>query len=489
MSDSSQADSVFGLSVGARIHLLGICGTGMAALAGLLHEQGYVVTGSDTQFYPPMGDLLKRLGLRTFQGYSAQNITEVQPHLVIIGNVISRGNEEAQAVMERGIPFMSFPEAIRRFFLTDRMPLVVAGTHGKTTTSSLVVAGLEAAGFSPGFMIGGILREYGVGFRLGEPPWFVLEGDEYDTAFFDKSPKFLHYAPQGLIITSLEFDHADIYADLDAVKQAFRRLVAIMPLNGVIVACAHWPSLMEVCEAAPCTVITYGSDGDRPSFAGQHWTLADYVPSAQGITFNALLQDKIMCPVRLPMPGMHNALNALAVLALLHAFGIPPKDVATGLALAKGVKRRQEVRAEVNGVLVIDDFAHHPTAVDVTLQALKERYNGRRLVVVFEPRTNTSQRSVFQNDYAKAFDSAELVFVREAPYPEKAPVDDRFSSVKLVNDLNDRGVQAFYGKNADVLLELILQRVKQGDVVAILSNGAFEGLHGRLIAALSDRHL
>jgi len=245
------------LPSGARIHLLGICGTGMAALAGLLHQQGYVVTGSDTQFYPPMGELLKRLGLRTFQGYRAEHLEVAQPHLVIIGNVISRGNEEAQAVMDRGIPFMSFPEALRSFFLLNRTPLVVAGTHGKTTTSSLLVAGLEAAGFVPGFMIGGILREYGVGFRLGEPPWFVLEGDEYDTAFFDKNPKFLHYAPQGLIVTSLEFDHADIYADLNAVKQAFRRLVAIVPSNGVIVACSDWPHLMDVCEAASCPVITY----------------------------------------------------------------------------------------------------------------------------------------------------------------------------------------------------------------------------------------
>lgn len=461
----------------------------MAALAGLLHEQGYIVTGSDTQFYSPMGDLLKRLGLRTFHGYSPQNIAEIQPDLVIIGNVISRGNDEAQAVMEQGIPFMSFPDALRRFFLMERTPLVAAGTHGKTTTSSLLVAGLEAAGFKPGFMIGGILREYGVGFRLGEPPWFVLEGDEYDTAFFDKSPKFLHYAPQGLIITSLEFDHADIYVDLKAVKQAFERLVAIMPSNGVIVACSDWPSLMEVCENAPCPVITYGSHGNISSFSSQHWALANYVSSGDGITFNALLQGRVMQSVRLSMPGRHNALNALSVLAILHAFDIPLKNAATGLALAKGVKRRQEVLAEVNGILVIDDFAHHPSAVSVTLQALKERYAGRRLLAVFEPRTNTSQRAVFQAAYAEAFDAAKIVFVREAPYPEKAPLHDRFSSVKLVNDLNERGVEAFWGRSANELLDRLLGLVKEGDVVAILSNGAFEGLHGRLIAALSNRKI
>lgn len=459
----------------------------MAALAGLLHEKGYIVTGSDTQFYPPMSELLKRLGLRTFQGYSAQNIAEVQPHLLIIGNVISRGNEEAQAGMDQGIPFISFPEALRRFFLVEREPLVVAGTHGKTTTSSLLTAGLKAAGFMPGFMIGGILREYGVGFHSGEPPWFVLEGDEYDTAFFDKSPKFLHYAPKGLIITSLEFDHADIYADLKAVKQAFRRLVEIVPSNGVIVSCSDWPHLLEVCEHAPCPVITYGSCGHVPPFSSQHWSLADYAASLNGIEFNALLDGKFMHSVRLSMPGMHNALNALSVMALLHAFGIPLKDVATGLALAKGVKRRQEVLAEVNGVLVIDDFAHHPSAVSVTLQALKERYANRRLLVVFEPRTNTSQRSVFQDAYAKAFSAADMVFVREAPHPEKAPPDDRFSSTKLVNDLNQQGLLAFWGRSANELLNRLLGMVKQGDVVAILSNGAFEGLHGRLIAALNDQ--
>lgn len=471
----------------ARIHLLGICGTGMAALAGLLHEKGYLVTGSDTQFYPPMSELLKHLGLRTFQGYCAQNIVDVQPHLVIIGNVISRGNEEAQAVIDQGIPFMSFPEALRSFFLMERTPLVVAGTHGKTTTSSLLTAGLEASGCRPGFMIGGILRQYGVGFRLGEPPWFVLEGDEYDTAFFDKSPKFLHYAPKGLIVTSLEFDHGDIYANLDAVKQAFERLIAIVPSNGVIVACSDWPHLMDVCENASCPVITYGSNGNVPSFSSQHWTLADYVSSLDGITFNALLQGTVMHPVRLSMHGRHNALNALSVLALLHALGIPLKHAAAGLALAQGVKRRQEVLAEVNGILVIDDFAHHPSAVSVTLQALKECYATRRLLAVFEPRTNTSQRAVFQAAYADAFNAADMVFVREAPHPEKAPPNDRFSSVQLLKDLNERGVAAFWGRSAHELLDKLLELVREGDVVAVLSNGAFEGIHSRLIAALRDR--
>lgn len=467
---------------------MGICGTGMAALAGLLYEQGYVVTGSDTQFYPPMGDLLKKLGLRTFQGYSSKNLDEAQPDIVIIGNVISKGNEEAQAVMERDIPFMSFPDALRRFFLAGRTPLVVAGTHGKTTTSSLLVAGLEASGFRPGFMIGGILREYGVGFRLGEPPWFVLEGDEYDTAFFDKSPKFLHYAPNGVIITSLEFDHADIYADLDAVKGAFRRLVSIMPPAGVLVACADWPHLMEVCQDAPCPVITYGAQDNRPIFAVHHWMIWDYVPFSGGVSFNAVLDGEVMSSVRLTMPGMHNALNALAVLALLHAFQLPVRDVVAGLAVAKGVKRRQEVRADVGGVLVIDDFAHHPHAVDVTLRALRERYVGRRLVVVFEPRTNTSQRSVFQDAYAEAFGAADMVLVREAPHPEKAPPNDRFSSMKLVNDLNNRGIQAFWGENAEELLAKLLEMVTEGDVVAILSNGAFEGLHDRLISQLGKKY-
>ncbi len=485
----SKPSSPINLPKNAQIHLLGICGTGMAALAGLLHEQGYIVTGSDTQFYPPMGDLLKRLGLRTFQGYSPQNIAEVQPHLVIIGNVISRGNEEAQAVMDHGIPFMSFPEAMRRFFLMERTPLVVAGTHGKTTTSSLLVAGLKVAGSNPGFMIGGILREYGVGFRMGEPPWFVLEGDEYDTAFFDKSPKFLHYAPQGLIITSLEFDHADIYADLNAVKRAFERLVAIVPSTGVIVACSDWPSLMEVCKNASCPVITYGLYGNVPAFSSEHWTLTDYVSSVEGVAFNVLLQGGVMHSVRLSMPGRHNALNALSVLALLYALGIPLKHAAAGLSLAKGVKRRQEVLAEVNGVLVIDDFAHHPSAVSVTLQALRERYAGRRLLVVFEPRTNTSQRAVFQTAYAEAFDAANMVFVREAPHPEKAPPYDRFSSVKLVQDLNKRGVAAIWGSSADELLDRLLDLVREGDVVAVFSNGAFEGVHGRLIAALSHRKI
>jgi tRNA-guanine transglycosylase/UDP-N-acetylmuramate:L-alanyl-gamma-D-glutamyl-meso-diaminopimelate ligase len=473
--------------------MIGICGTGMAALAGLLKEKGYRVKGSDSQAYPPMSDVLKRLGIPVTLGYHPDNLVSNHPDhqitrspdhqipdLVIIGNVIRADNPEARYVVSRGIPHLSFPEALSLLFLDDRMPLVVAGTHGKTTSSALLVSALEALGEGHGFMVGGILKAFGSGFRVGRPPWFVLEGDEYDTAFFDKRPKFLHYRPYGVILTSIEFDHADIYADLDAIKHAFSKLVALISSEGVLVACADWPAVVEVCAQARCKVVTYGES------QGCQWQLADLSVDSTGTRFTAMHHGEICGEARIKLPGRHNALNALGALALCSHLGMEEDTVLKGLASCAGVKRRQEIRGKVAGVTVIDDFAHHPSAVKETLSALRSVYSGHRLIAVFEPRTNTSRRSVFQDVYPHSFSPADRVLVREVPDPEKAPPGDRFSSKKLVADLKDRGIDAAYFPDAGAILNDLMANRSDGDVVVILSNGNFEDLHERLLSALSS---
>lgn len=465
------------------IYLMGICGTGMAGLAGLLRQKGYNVRGSDNQAYPPMGDLLKGLGIPVYLGYGETNLSS-RPDLVIIGNVIRRDNPEAVYVLREGIPYMSFPQALSYFFLHERTPLVVAGTHGKTTTSSLLVSALAGAGKEPGFMIGGVLNAYGSGFHLGSPPWFVLEGDEYDTAFFDKQPKFIHYMPKGAILTSIEFDHADIYPDLNAVKAAFIRLAELIPpQDGPLVACADWPTVREVLKHARCKVVTYGESKDHD------YSLISYKTDETGTEFDFTAKDGAQFHATIPLPGRHNALNALGVAALLIELGLDTQSVLHGLSICPGVKRRQEVRGVEGGVTVIDDFAHHPTAVRETILALKERYRGRRIIAVFEPRTNTSRRAVFQNAYAEAFFGADMVMVRETPDPEKAPPGDRFSSKRLVDDLKAANINAACFPDADAIIDALIPLCKEGDVVAVFSNGAFEGIHERLLHALKDKGL
>jgi len=413
------------------IHFMGICGTGMGALAGLLHGQGYTVTGSDQGVYPPMSDFLGQLGIAVIGGYGPENLNP-RPDLVIVGNVIPRTNPEAVALAAAGIPYLSFPQAIRFFFLSDKTSLVVAGTHGKTTTSSLLASMLHSAGNTPGFMIGGLVQAFGRNFNTSDGPFFVLEGDEYDTAFFDKGPKFLHYQPNIAIITSIEFDHADIYDDLEAVKKSFARLVAIMPEEGCIFACTDDPVVREIVAQAHCRVESYGQRADAD------WRLEDVQVTPAGTTFRVHYRDALYGRFSSPMPGRHNGLNALAVIGVLHRLGIGSEAAAQGLTSFQGVKRRQEVRGEVSGITVIDDFAHHPTAVQETLAALREAYQGRRLVTVFEPRTNTSMRNVFQERYVGCFDSTDTVIVREPPALHKVPPEERFSSRQLVADLAER---------------------------------------------------
>ncbi|MEW6518485.1 MAG: UDP-N-acetylmuramate:L-alanyl-gamma-D-glutamyl-meso-diaminopimelate ligase [Thermodesulfobacteriota bacterium] len=461
------------------IHLMGVCGTGMAAMAGMLKSQGYHVSGSDSHVYPPMSDFLASCGIPILEGYRRENL-EPRPDLVVVGNVITRKNPEAIALAGLRIPYLSFPQLLSHAFLAAKTSLVVAGTHGKTTTSSMLATMLHGAGLDPGFMIGGIVQAFGRNFRVGDGPYFVVEGDEYDTAFFDKGPKFLHYRPQIAIITSIEFDHADIYVDLEAVKNSFRRLIAIMPPDGCLVAQLDDPVVRELVAAAPCPVVGYGQ---LPQY---DWCLAEVNCSRQGSSFVALRQGKPFGTFTTVMPGRHNCLNGLAVIAVLERLGLAPEVIARELALFTGVRRRQEVRGVVGGVTVIDDFAHHPTAVRETLAALRTAYAGQRLLAVFEPRTNSSRRRVFQQDYQAVFDAADVVVVKEPDPLAALPADQRFSATELVAGLRDRGVDGHYFPDTERILTYLADIIRPADVVAILSNGGFDNIHERLLARLNQ---
>ncbi len=459
------------------IHLMGVCGTGMGSLAGMLKDSGYLVTGSDENVYPPMSDFLAQCGIDVMTGYSAENLAR-QPDLVVVGNTIRKTNPEALALAEQGIPYVSFPQALGHYFLSGKSSLVVAGTHGKTTTSSLLATLLHKADRTPGFMIGGLVQAFGRNFNLADGPYFVVEGDEYDTAFFDKGPKFLHYMPHIAIITSIEFDHADIYADLDAIKQSFSKLVDIMEPDGAIVACFDDPVVEEITREAKCEVIGYGSNG------GSDWTLKDIQVTPDGTFFTIEHNGRLYSRCRSPMPGKHNALNSLAVIAVLDRLGLDAETITAGLGSFEGVRRRQEVRGVVNNITVIDDFAHHPTAVRETLAALKQAYLDRRLIAVFEPRTNSSRRQIFQKDYVLSFDAADRVIVREpVPLPD-FPEDQLFSSEQLAADLKDRSIDSLSFKNTDDILAHLQNTLIPGDVVAILSNGGFDNIHTRLLDIL-----
>jgi len=456
---------------------MGVCGTGMGSLAGMFKESGFHVTGSDQHVYPPMSDFLAGQGIEVRSGYRPANL-EPRPDLVVVGNVITRQNPEAIALAELGLPYVSFPQALSHYFLAGKTSLVVAGTHGKTTTSSLLASLLHDAGLAPSFMIGGLVQAFGRNFNLGDGRHFVVEGDEYDTAFFDKGPKFLHYRPHIAIITSVEFDHADIYADLAAVKRSFRRLVEIMPSGGCLVACLDDPVVREVVAGAPCQVLGYGQGEDVA------WRLEGLAVTPDGTDFVAVRNGERFAAFRCVMPGRHNALNALAVIAVLDRLGVAPDVIDRGLRGFAGVRRRQEVRGVVGGVTVIDDFAHHPTAVRETLAALAAAYAGRRLIAVFEPRTNSSRRRVFQRDYVTVFDHAQEVLVKEPEPLAKVAPEERFSSRLLVEDLGRRGVAARYFSTTEAIIAHLAEYARSGDVIAILSNGGFDNIHARLLAAL-----
>jgi UDP-N-acetylmuramate: L-alanyl-gamma-D-glutamyl-meso-diaminopimelate ligase len=469
---------------GKHIHLIGICGTAMASLAGMLKQRGFRVTGSDAAAYPPMSDFLAELGIPVAQPFDARNL-EPRPDLVVVGNAISRGNPELEQMLDQRIPFCSLPQLLHDEFLRDREVLVVAGTHGKTTTTSMLAWIFHSAGMQPSFLIGGIAENFGSSFHLGEGKHFILEGDEYDTAFFDKGPKFLHYFPDAVILTSVEFDHADIYKDLDAVETAFRRLVNLIPRRGRIIAfdgvageVAESASLERCLGKSFCPVERYGA-GPR---AG--WRITNLKFEAGSTRWSVLKEGRAWADLEFPLAGEYNVWNATAAAAMAAANGISKEEIAAALKTFKSVKRRLEVKAQVNGIIIIDDFAHHPTAIAGTLKALRSRYAGARLWAILEPRSNTLRRRVLQADLARSLALADEVIVAGVFRSDALPENERLDLPELSKDIQKHGGRARLMGDADEIVLAVAPEMRSGDVVAILSNGGFGSIYEKLPAKL-----
>ncbi|MDP9040302.1 MAG: UDP-N-acetylmuramate:L-alanyl-gamma-D-glutamyl-meso-diaminopimelate ligase [Acidobacteriota bacterium] len=473
------------------IYLIGICGTAMASLAGMLQAQGHHVSGSDAAAYPPMSDMLAQLNIPIREPYAESNL-DPRPDLVVIGNAISRGNPELERVLDERIPFTSMAALLHQEFLAGREPLVVAGTHGKTTTTSMLawiyeVAARTNPALTPSFLIGGVAENFGTSFHVqtGTKP-FLLEGDEYDTAFFDKGPKFLHYFPDALILTHVEFDHADIYTDLAAVKTAFKRLVNLVPRRGRIVAFDGSENVTECVAKAFCPVERYGFAPDS------HWRVTDMqlgssaAGAGSGSRWTLHRAGLHFADLHLPMAGEHNALNATAAAALAAGQGIPAAAITQALATFRSVKRRLEIRAEINGITVIDDFAHHPTAIRETLRALRSAYTGRRLWAVLEPRSNTLRRNVFEQDLIDCLALADRVVIAHVFKSEAIAPTERLLPERVADALQKRGVPAELLPDVGAIVERVAADAVPGDVIAILSNGGFGDIYTRLPAALAD---
>ncbi len=463
----------------ARVHLMGICGTAMASLAGMFHERGYRVTGSDESVYPPMSDFLRDLGIGIMEGYRASNLDSV-PDLVVVGNVIRRTNPEAVELERSGIPFTSMPQALKTYFIGDKTCIVVAGTHGKTTVSAMISWILYQEQHDPGFMIGGVPINFNRNYRLGGGPLFVIEGDEYDTAYFDKTPKLLHYIPAIAVITSCEFDHADIYASLEEIKHQFRAFAEITLSNGRLIANGEDGAVREIIREGNRSVETFGFESTV------RWRVAEFHDRPEGIVAVITKDDRMAAAGTLPVFGFHNVINAVAAIAATANVGVDPQRAMDALGSFKGVKRRQEIWGEKSGILLIDDFAHHPTAVKVTCEGIRSRYPNRRLVAVFEPRTNSSKRAVFQELYVDAFLCADLIVLKEPGNVVGIPPAERFSSERLALDLRHLGKVSRAFDGTDDILGFLLNELRSGDVVLIMSNGSFDGLNAMLFASLKE---
>jgi UDP-N-acetylmuramate: L-alanyl-gamma-D-glutamyl-meso-diaminopimelate ligase len=452
-----------------KVHLIAACGVGMSALAGLLRAAGHAVTGSDEQVYPPASTLLAELGIPVLPGWDPARLAGVD--LVVCGNAVRRTNPEAEAAVAAGLRIVSMPAALEEMFLTGRSPLVVAGTHGKTTSAAMLAWVLARTGRDPGFLVGGVPRELGRSFALGSGRWFVVEGDEYDSAYFDKEPKFLHYRPEIVLLNAVEFDHADIYRDLDHVKGAFRKLLALLRPDAPLVACGDFPHLRDVVAGTRARLRWFGLGADNA------WRVTDLVDDGR-TRFTVREGSRAVCKVAIEPPGAINARNALGVLLVAVETGLGWDEAAAALADFRGVRRRQEVVGTAGGVTVIDDFAHHPTAVAGTLAALRLRYPGRRLRAVFEPRSNTSRRRVFQDDFVAALATADeavlaAVFTKAS---DPIPPEERLAPETIVDTLVARGVPARTVDGVGAIRDYLVSTARPGDVIVIMSNGAFGGL-------------
>lgn len=459
------------------VHMTAVCGSAMGALAAVLQEKGIAVTGSDANVYPPMSTFLAGRGITVTEGFSTDNLA-YRPDLVIVGNAVRPDNPEVGGWVEKQIPYCSMPQAINRFLVADKQSVVVTGTHGKTTTSAIVAWLLTHAGHDPSFLIGGILGNFHSNHRVGSGGCVVLEGDEYDTAFFDKKAKFLHYRPDVAVLTSVEFDHADIFTDLDHVKSAFDEFLFHIGESGRLIAFDNDPNVKGLLAGKACKIEMYGEEPGSFWRIGRHWI--DFPYSC----FEVLRDGRTFGCFKMTLIGDHNRMNALSAVAVAAGMGIPADVIAGGLETFAGVKRRQEMRGVKNGVMVLDDFAHHPTAVKKTVAAVRAFYPGSRLFAVFEPRTNTSMRSVFQDVYPACFEGADVVCVRKPPLLDKIPEDRRFSSRKLVSDLKDRRIDAHYFSETVAIVDFVVSRADAGDIILVMSNGGFDNIHERLLAAL-----
>jgi UDP-N-acetylmuramate: L-alanyl-gamma-D-glutamyl-meso-diaminopimelate ligase len=471
------------------VHLTAIAGVGMASLAGMLRAAGYRVSGSDHAIYPPMSTVLAALGIPVQEGYRPENLTP-PPDLVVIGNAMSRGNPEVEAVLARALPYCSMPEALMRLFMGTRQRAVVVGTHGKTTSSALLAWVLHESGGDPSFMVGGACQNFEHNYRLGGGPWFVTEGDEYDTAFFDKGPKFLHYDPDALLVNAVEFDHADIYRDLAHVQAAFRTLLERTRPGVPIVASADFPELRTVVAAAGRATTWFHVEGGNAATGGTPprgplWCATRLRDVGATTTFTVVAPDGRRFDAAAGVPGAMNVANALGVTALAAAMGVPVDESLRALATFRGVRRRQEVLGERDGITLIDDFAHHPTAVRGTLAALRARYPGRRVWALFEPRSNTTRRRVFQEAFADAFAAADRLTVGGVHRQEQLAAAERFSPAELVATLGARGVQAETVDDVDAIAALVAREATRGDVIVLMSNGGFGGLAAKLRRALA----
>ncbi len=453
----------------------------MGALAAMLKDQGHTVTGSDENVYPPVSDFLAARGIEIFEGYSPGHVDRAGPDLVIVGNVARPQNPEAVRTVESGLRYTSLARTLGERFIAGRESVVAAGTHGKTTTTALLAWMLERAGADPSFLAGGLCRNFDSNYSLGRGDHFVIEGDEYDTAYFDKVPKFIHYRPKWTILTGVEFDHADIYPDLEAVKEAFRMLIRLIPAQGRLMVFSGCATALDLAAGAACPVLRYGF---RP---GDATRAGEIVPGEGQVSFRLFHQGRDLGIFTSPLPGRHNLANALAALGLLLEMGFEPETLALGLRSFLGVRRRQEIIGEVGGVLVVDDFAHHPTAVRETLAALKEFYPRRRLIALFEPRSNTSRRNFFQEEYASSFDSADLVVIRESTRDTGLADEERLSCPRLVSDLEAKGIQAFFFPETEPILELLEKEARSGDLIAVMSNGGFDNIHRRILKRLTGK--
>jgi UDP-N-acetylmuramate: L-alanyl-gamma-D-glutamyl-meso-diaminopimelate ligase len=461
-----------------KFHLAGVCGTAMASLAGLLRESGHAITGSDQDVYPPMSTQLEAMGVAVRSPYAAENVPE-DVDAVVIGNALSRGNPEVEVVLDRKQAMTSLPAILADTYLRGRRSLVVAGTHGKTTTTSLLAFLLDRAGLAPSFMIGGVPRDFPRSYKLARGSHFVVEGDEYDSAFFDKRPKFVHYLPDVAIIGNVEYDHADIYPDLAAVQTAFHRLLAVIPRRGLLVAGIESPALSELLPRAYCRVETFGIGIEAD------WRADGVQATPSGSRFRLAHGGRDLGEFALGIPGDHNVRNALAALAVAAHEGVSAEALREGLAAFGGVRRRLELRGRVRGVEVYDDFAHHPTAVRETLRALRSVGGSGRLVAVFEPRSYTSRTRVFQDEFAAAFAGADNVVIAAAHLPGKVPEGQRISEQDLVSSIESRGGEAAFIPQVDDIVAEVSRRVSDGDRIVVLSNGGFGGIHEKLLTALA----